>query len=170
MSVFTTERLVVRAWSDDDVDAAYPIYSQREMVRYLGNPVPHDSPETTRAWIERVNKRGDDLGAGLGFWAATLADDGTLVGAALCAPFPNDDSRIEIGWHVGPAYQGFGYATEFARGIVEHATAIGLPIVYAVVNTENTPSLNVARKIGMTHLGQTDRYYDRTLEFFELPL
>ena len=146
------------------------MYSIPEMVRYLGNRVPHASPEETRQWIGGVQERNAGRQQGLGFWAVSVAADGTLVGAALCAPFPTDDSCIEIGWHVGPACQGLGYATEFARGIVEHATAIGLPIVYAVINPANTPSLNVAGKLGMKHIGQTDRYYERTLEFFELPL
>jgi RimJ/RimL family protein N-acetyltransferase len=168
--MFTTDRLVARPWSSDDLDAAYAIYSQPEMVRYLGNPVPHESPEMTRAWLARIEERSAAHDGKLGFWAVTRAADAVLVGGALCAPFPNDDEHIEIGWHVGPAYQGQGYATEFAHGIVDYARSIALPIVYAVVNPENTPSLNVARKLGMRHIGQTDRYYSQTLEFFELPL
>jgi RimJ/RimL family protein N-acetyltransferase len=172
LTVFATERLVVRPWSYDDVDAAYAMYSQPEMVRYLAGGPPHDSPETTRAWITRIYERFGSLPNGLGFWAVDRVDGNTaqLVGAALCVPLPGEDGRIEIGWHVGPAYQGQGYATEFARGIVDHARRHGLAVLYAVVNPENGPSLNVAGKLGMRHLGQTDAYFKQTLELFELTL
>ena len=38
----------------------------------------------------------------------------------------------------------------------------------AVVYPDNAKSIAVCRRLGMTHLGQTDRYYGVTLELFRL--
>ena len=46
--------------------------------------------------------------------------------------------------------------------------ADGLSEIYAVVRPENEPSLKVCRRLGMTHLGQTSRWYDAVLEQFRL--
>ena len=50
--------------------------------------------------------------------------------------------------------------------VLEHALDAGLPRVVAVTNPENTASQQVCRRIGMTHEGRTDRYYDATCELF----
>ena len=39
---------------------------------------------------------------------------------------------------------------------------------YAVVDPQNEPSLAVCRRIGMAHLGQTEEYYGRSLEYFSI--
>ncbi len=38
----------------------------------------------------------------------------------------------------------------------------------AVTYPENLPSQAVCRRLGMTHRGSTTRYYDITLELFDL--
>jgi RimJ/RimL family protein N-acetyltransferase len=43
-----------------------------------------------------------------------------------------------------------------------------LPRVIALVDPDNVRSLAVCRRLGMTHLGQTDRYYGLALELFVL--
>jgi len=40
--------------------------------------------------------------------------------------------------------------------------------VVALVDPDNVKSSAVCRRLGMTHLGQNDRYYGLNLEFFEL--
>ena len=40
--------------------------------------------------------------------------------------------------------------------------------VIALVDPDNDRSQAVCRRLGMTHLGQTDRYYGLALELFEL--
>src|SRR3954452_8714492 len=91
-AIFTTDRLVARPWTYDDVDAAYAMYSDPEMVRYLAGGPPHDSKETTRAWITRIFDRFGSLPPGQGFWAVDRVDgeSSELIGAVLCVPLPGD--------------------------------------------------------------------------------
>jgi RimJ/RimL family protein N-acetyltransferase len=167
--IFSTERLVARDWTLDDTEAAYEIYRDPAVVRFLGSvPVPVDSVAAMRERVERWIAGNDALrGTGYGFWALALTD-GTLVGATLLKPLPEAD-EVEVGWHLGSAHQGKGYATEGARGAVTYGfETVGLDVIYAVIVRENEPSLAVARRLGMTYEGSTGRYYDRDLELFSI--
>ncbi|HEV2890540.1 MAG TPA: GNAT family N-acetyltransferase [Frankiaceae bacterium] len=164
--IFETERLRARDWRPEDAEAAYGIYRDDDVVRVLGSvPQPVESMEAMRERVGRwIANRTDD---GYGFWALET-HEGTLVGATLVKPLP-DAAEVEIGWHLGKAHWGRGYATESgtaaARYAFEHQ---GLDVVYAVVVRDNEPSLAVARRLGMTYEGSTDRYYGKELELFSL--
>lgn len=166
--VFRTERLLARDWALDDVDAAYDVYRDPEVVHFLGSvPQPVESRDAMRERIERWIAGNAAQPPGFGFWALTT-HDGTLVGATLLKPLPEAE-EVEVGWHLGTAHQGKGYATEGARGALAHGfDDVGLDVVYAVVVKENAASVAVTRRLGMTYEGPTDRYYGRTLELFSL--
>lgn len=67
---------------------------------------------------------------------------------------------IEIGWHFRPASWGFGYATEAAQRVCQHAFEdLGLPMLLAVSAPENTRSVAVMERLGMQPNGLTTRYY-----------
>ncbi|MDQ1685395.1 MAG: hypothetical protein QOC82_2132 [Frankiaceae bacterium] len=157
--VFETPRLRVVPWRDDHAETAHAAYSQPDFVKFLGNPTPHPDLAYTQQWVRRAADRN-------GFWAAESKATGELVGAALLQPLPGGDGEYEVGWHVFPAHQHQGYATEIGRSAVAHGFANGRNEVYAVVKPENIASLAVARAIGMHSLGRTDRYYETTTELF----
>jgi RimJ/RimL family protein N-acetyltransferase len=60
------------------------------------------------------------------------------------------------------------YATEAARGAIERGFASGLSDVYAVVRPDNEASMSVCRRLGMTPLGRTTRWYGVEVEAFRL--
>jgi ribosomal-protein-alanine N-acetyltransferase len=172
--IFRTERLLARDWTLDDVDAAYGIYRDEDVVRYLGSvPQPVTDEAAMRERVERWIAGNEALrGTGYGFWALCRADagegDGAVVGATLLKPLP-DAGEVEVGWHLGKAYWGNGYATEGARGAVAYGLGtVGLDVVYAVIVRENEASLAVARRLGMTYEGTTERYYGKELELFSM--
>jgi RimJ/RimL family protein N-acetyltransferase len=53
-------------------------------------------------------------------------------------------------------WQGRGYATEAAQGLLDHARRHGLAMVYAKILHNNDASQGVARRIGMRIVGQLD--------------
>jgi RimJ/RimL family protein N-acetyltransferase len=168
--VFETERLRAVLWRDDHAEAAFEAYSEPEMVRYLGNGATHPDLEHTRAWIGRIRKMYVDKGADRGFWALERRDTGEIVGATICSPLPGGDGEHEIGWHVFPLHQGKGYATESGRGAAAYGfDVLGLDEVLATIAPANEPSLAVARKLAMEHIGRTTKYYDgHDFELFRL--
>jgi RimJ/RimL family protein N-acetyltransferase len=160
MSIFETERLIVRAWTDDERDLAriFDIYSRSEVIRWLGNPTPLETLEQAAATQKRW---GTDEQRGV--WAIQAA--GQVVGSVLVKNLPSSD-ETEVGWHLHPDAWGHGYATEAARGAIMYAFANGLDEIFAVVRPDNERSLAVCRRLGMTPLGRTTRWYDLELEAF----
>lgn len=167
--VLETGRLVLRPWGADDLAAVFDIYSRWEVVRYLGRtPAVLTEPAQAQASLARW---AEIPGPVHGVWAIVPRGSSTPVGSALLKLLPLSEGGAisvdtEIGWHLHPDAWGNGYATEAARGLLAHAWAGGLGRVFAVTYPENTASQAVCRRLGMTHLGSTDRYYDVTSELF----
>lgn len=92
-----------------------------------------------------------------GYCFYTIVDplDGAVIGFTGAQPWPRTDwgpvGEIEIGWRLGRAYWGKGYATTVARLALENVRAAGVRRVVAMVDARNERSLAVTRRLGMTH-------------------
>lgn len=174
--VFETERLfALRRWLPEHAPAALTLYGDPEVVRYIGGLLVPDL-EAMRARIQVLADkyaRYGDLLVG-GFPVAEKAT-GDLVGTALLKFLPAKDASgalvdtadLEIGWHLARRAWGRGYATEMGRallalGFAHHRT----DVLHAVVEPPNARSMAVARRIGMEHVGRTDRWYGLEMEHF----
>lgn len=165
LDIITTERLRLRGWTPDDAATVLEIYGRDDVSRFLGNPPrPCVDLDDARGRIDRWASLGDDV---LGLWAVeTPGVDGVSpqpCGSVLLVPLGRSDeqpsSTIEIGWHLHPGAWGHGVATEGGRAMIERARAAGISEVHAVVFPENTASLAVCDRLGMTRLGLTDEWY-----------
>jgi RimJ/RimL family protein N-acetyltransferase len=60
---------------------------------------------------------------------------------------------LEVGYHVRPAMQRRGFATEAARACVELVRRTFAPILLtAIIHPDNAASRAVAENLGMTHI------------------
>lgn len=187
MTVFQTRRLVMRQWTEqpDDLARVFDTYARWEVARWLGaNPQAMTDPDQARQAVRRWRTLYEESGGRYGCWAvvrkaeggsggAALSGDaglasGTPAGSVLFKPLPNGDGEIEVGWHLHPDSWGHGYATESARGAIDRGFGYGLSTVYAVVRPDNAASLAVCRRLGMTPLGVTERWYGIPVEAFRL--
>jgi RimJ/RimL family protein N-acetyltransferase len=81
----------------------------------------------------------------------TLAD-GRLVGACGLARF--DRKAPEVGYWIGVAFWGRGYATEAARAVIDHAfTASGHDAIHGAARISNPASRRVLEKCGFQWVG-----------------
>lgn len=106
-----------------------------------------------------------------GAWAITLRDTGELLGTVLLKELPDvagpaPQGDVEAGWHLHPRAWHQGYATEAAEGVLQRGFGGGILEIIALTYKENLPSQAVCRRLAMTHIGQTDRYYGTDLELF----
>ncbi|MCR8578414.1 GNAT family N-acetyltransferase [Streptomyces sp. Isolate_219] len=111
--------------------------------------------------------------AELGFCLYTLVDpaDGAVIGFTGAQPWPHDwgpAGEIEIGWRLGRAYWGKGYATAAAQAALESVRAAGVRHVVAMVAAANERSIAVTQRLGMrraetviTPMGQRKAYCHR---------
>ncbi|MDG4827331.1 GNAT family N-acetyltransferase [Asanoa sp. WMMD1127] len=172
MRTVASDRLLLRPWRDEDADFLLDLESRWEVVRFLGpNPTTMTTRAEALASIARRRAVDDPIH---GIWAITTAADGRVVGNLLLKPVPlsagesaGGTADVEIGWHLHPDAWGHGYATEAAAAVMDDAFIRGLRRVIAVTNPANTASQAVCRRLGMTHVGRTTRYYGTPKELFE---
>jgi RimJ/RimL family protein N-acetyltransferase len=91
---------------------------------------------------------------GFTLWALVEKDSGELIGDCGLQPLERVGPEIELGYRLGSAHWGKGYATEAARAARDLGfQRFGLERIYVDIDPENEASLNVARKIGARLLG-----------------
>ncbi|WP_434099442.1 GNAT family N-acetyltransferase [Streptomyces platensis] len=89
-----------------------------------------------------------------GFCLYTLVDpaDGAVLGFTGAQPWPEDwgpAGEIEIGWRLGRASWGKGYATAAAQAALEAVRTAGVRHVVSVIDARNERSIAVTRRLGM---------------------
>lgn len=169
MKSLITPRLVLREWEEKDAGFILDMYSRWDVMRYLGaEPQVLTDLAGARARLAAWRDRQDDVHT---VWAVQDRQTGHLLGTAFLVrllagtPLP-PAAETEIGWHLHPDAWGRGYATEAATAVLAYAARFGISPVLAVTYPENAASQAVCRRLGMRHLGRTDRYYNMTCELF----
>ncbi len=163
--ILETERLILREWTPEDAHAAFAIYGDPAVMRYIGAEGRADPDVThTRAGLDRAIARYPQR-PGLGFWAAVERDSGEVVGAGLLVPLEGGP-EVEVGYHLVRRVWGRGYATELARALVAYGfDRLGLHRIVGVAYPANRASCRVLEKAGLIHQGRR-RYYGQDLEYY----
>ncbi len=147
--VLTTDRLVLRPPVRDDIDDLAIIANVREIAE-MTSRMPHPySRDDAAAFIERY-ERGEQEGH---IYAITLGETGRLIG--MCGVERRDRfGGLEIGYWVGRAWWGQGYASEAAGALVDLAFRVtGTDVIFAACRTVNARSRQVLVKHGFEFVG-----------------
>jgi RimJ/RimL family protein N-acetyltransferase len=142
-----TERLLLREWRDEDLDAYAAMSQDPEVVRHLGEP-----EDRATSWRRMALHAGHWALRGYGNWALEHKGDGELVGrVGLWSPegWPG----LELGWQLARHAWGQGYATEAARAGMAWAWAeLGAAELISLIRPENVRSARVAERLGFRPL------------------
>ncbi len=142
-----TERLRLRPFHDDDVDAYFRVHDTPEVRSSLRLP---DTFDRETAWSHLALWNGQWTLRRSGQWAVELRSTGEFIGRAgthlpLRAGWPG----LEVGWTLHPDHWGQGFATEAGRAAVDWAFANhDVDELVSVILAENTASQAVARRLG----------------------
>jgi RimJ/RimL family protein N-acetyltransferase len=150
-----TDRLLLRTFRDDDLDEYAAIAADPDVMRYLGDGTPLTREDAWRqiAWI-----LGHWQLRGYGLWAVEERATGALVGR-IGHINPEGWPGFELGWMLGKAYWGKGYATEGARRALAYAfDELRQPHVISLIRPENAPSIRVAERLGESLEGRLTLY------------
>jgi ribosomal-protein-alanine N-acetyltransferase len=139
-----TERLVLRPWTDDDIDALHGLWMDPDVRRYLWDDIAitrERATEAVRAHFESIATRG------IGYWALHPADEEPLMG--FCG-FRGIEKTldIEIVYGLLPSYWGRGLATEAARATLNYLWETAHARVYARTDAPNEKSIAVLHRLG----------------------
>jgi RimJ/RimL family protein N-acetyltransferase len=167
--VIDTARLRLRPWREDDAEAALEIFGSGEVTRWLAPALAQvPDADAMRALIVGWQQEHQETGRPTGHWAIEEAATGALVGAGSIRPLPPVDDDLEIGWQLAPAAWGNGFATEAGHALAHYSFSHGEEEVFAVVRPRNERGIATARRVGMEWVGETDKYYDLTLQVYRL--
>jgi RimJ/RimL family protein N-acetyltransferase len=144
-----TERLILRPFREDDVDAYTALLQTPQVRASLHLP---DDVSRYDAWLGIAQWLGQWELRDTGQWALEENATGAFVGrAGTHFPARADWPGIEIGWALHPDHWGNGYATEAGAAAIEYAFAHhDVDTLYSVILPENTASQAVARRLGFT--------------------
>lgn len=159
---FKSERLLYRPFQMEDLECYVTMCNEKSRRRWFYFQEPDcltaafwakGIEDNTATWSEQVNLLTHKYGCGL---AVVLKDTGDLIGTVDLTKFhgPEDElEQLEIGYHIGEAYQGCGYGTEAVQAAVEwgfarlHELGAELRIV-GKAEHENWASRRVLEKAG----------------------
>lgn len=152
MTTLQTDRLILRPFRDDDLDAVAAMNADPEVMRYIrdGSVLDRDgSAAALRRWRDHWPRHG------FGLFATEVRATGELAGwAGLAVPdfLPEVLPAVEIGWRLRREFWGHGYATEAAAAAMAYAfTDRGLDRLVSIRDPANARSGRVMDKLGMTY-------------------
>jgi len=166
-----TERLLIREFSLEDLDAVYQILDIELADAETGSQGPLNR-ERRRRWLEWSALNYENLAwlyqPPYGDRAVILKSSAELIGACGLVPLLDVYGQLpyyqekepfspplafpEVGLYyaLSPRFQGKGYATEAARALVEYGFShMRLRRIVATTTYDNQASMAVMRRLGM---------------------
>jgi RimJ/RimL family protein N-acetyltransferase len=161
VDVIWTERLVLRSFTVDDLDALSELLDDPEVMRYVGKGeargrTREESERTLRTLLEEYERWGHGLLA----VTTPQENDGRPIGwCGLIRWDLTGAEEVEVAYLLGRPYWGKGYATEAATAVRDFGLGRGgRRRLVSLIYPENHASVRVAEKMGMA--------YERDVEYF----
>ncbi len=153
-----TERLLLRAMTDDDLDDIAALLGDPVVMRHYPRPRTRDE---ARAWIDWTQASYREHGFGL--WVLTERSTGAFLGdCGLTMQRVDGVDELEVGYHVRADRQGEGFASEAAAAARDYARdVLHAPRLIAIINPDNIPSQRVAAKVGLSFEKETFYGHDQ---------
>ncbi|MGZ4141422.1 MAG: GNAT family N-acetyltransferase [Actinomycetota bacterium] len=145
-----TERLLLRRFTMDDVDALSGVFAKPEVFWYpMRRGLSREETETMlrNRFIDPWNEQG------FGHWAVIRKEDERLLGyEGLAIPrfLPEVLPAVELGYRLDPDAWGRGYASEAGAAALDYGfETVGLDRIIAIYDIANVKSGRVMERLGM---------------------
>lgn len=152
--ILETDRCVIREICMDDIDELFKLYEDKSLTKYM-EPLYERAKEEeyTRAYIRNMYGY-----YGYGMWLVFDKQTGRLIGrAGFNEQVIDGNAETELGYMIASDLQRQGYATEVCEAILAYGREYHeFTSVNCLIQPENTASIRLAEKLGMTYKGQSD--------------
>jgi len=139
-----TERLIMRAFNNDDVEQEIAFFAS-DRSRTIGGPLSREE-----AWRSMAGYIGHWALRGYGFWAIEDKETGHYMGRAGMWN-PEGWPEREIGWTLQAHAEGKGIAFEAATRARAYAyETLGWDTAISMILAGNTRSIALAERLGAT--------------------
>jgi RimJ/RimL family protein N-acetyltransferase len=147
-----TGRLLLRDVTLEDEAALHALEADPAVRRYRGGG--QRSQEETRALLQWTQELLALAPRPAYVLAIVLPAEGRLIGVVTLTVTNWELGQAELGYRLGPAWWGQGYASQAAQALVAFGfSSIGFHRIYALCHPENIGSQRVMEKIGMRYEG-----------------
>lgn len=141
-----TERLIIRPFTEQDIDALFLMNSIPAMLKYIPTAA-FTSREQAEALFHNVILQ-DYQQRGFGRWAVEHKADNKVIG--FCGPkFIPEFNEVELGYRYFPEYWGMGIGSEAAQAALKAFPQFGIDKTIALILEGNVGSEGVAKRVGM---------------------
>jgi RimJ/RimL family protein N-acetyltransferase len=152
-AVLTSERLVLRRFRPEDLDAFVAYRSDPEIARYQSWEAPYPASQARR-FLQELQALDPDTPGHWFQFALALRPSDRLIGDCAAQVRADDPRQAEIGFTLAPEHQGRGYATEAVRRLLDYLLIErGKHRVRATCDDRNTRSAAVLERVGMRREG-----------------
>lgn len=160
--IFHTERLVIRQIAEDDLAHLLEMNNNPNVMKFISTS--GFNPSSASEELKSIKKQQlyYKKHQNYGLWMIDAPYD--TVGW-ISLKYNGDLNGFELGYRLKEKAWGKGYATEACLGLIKYAAFFGVKTIYAVAVKENTASIHVMKKIGMT-FKRTDYCYDEIVEVY----
>jgi [ribosomal protein S5]-alanine N-acetyltransferase len=145
--VLETERLLLRRFTLDDLDALVALYSDAAVIQYVYASMTAEETHDELEWLLALY----DEQPGFGLWATIYKATGEIMGRCGLLQWTIDDRpEVELTYLLAQNYWGRGLGTEVTRALIHYGfEQLQLPRLVAVITRENEASIHVAQGLGM---------------------
>ncbi len=147
MLVTESERLIIRHFYINDLEAMDSVLGDTEVMRFSNGVLTQDG---IRNWLNDCFISYKIYGYGP--WALVEKNIQRTIGYCGIFHFPDIDGKPEneIGFRLAKQYWGMGYATEAALSVRNYSFKnLGITRLIAIVDPNNKASIRVSKKMGM---------------------
>ncbi|MBW0007716.1 MAG: GNAT family N-acetyltransferase [Sphingomonas sp.] len=166
-----TERLILRDFTKQDLDAHAATLGDEEVMRHIGGkPVNRED-----SWRRMLGGIGMWSVIGMGPWAVELKADGRMVGHCGFFQFERDMTPTilgepEMGWIFDRSVHGQGVAFEACSAALAWAEReLAAESYPAIIDLDNVPSMKLAERLGFVRQPEDATYRDAAIAFFRRP-
>lgn len=146
-----TERLVLRAFAQSDLDDLIALDGDPRVMRYREAGKPHTRERTEAETLPYFLAPRGRLDVWV--WAALLKPHARFVGLFALRPDDDGSNQASIGYRLTPSVWGAGLASEGARALVDHAFAVfGFDRIYGQAMAVNLGSRRVMENAGLRYV------------------
>ncbi len=161
--ILSTDRLLIREITVEDVPRLYELYADEEITKYM-EPLfltQQREEEYTKDYINHVYHF-----YGYGMWLIVLRESGEVIGRAGLE-YKDGFEGLELGFMLGKEYQHQGYAYEACQAILEYAREeLEQTSFRALVHRDNEKSKQLCKRLGFYEVNDTaSQEEDKFLEY-----
>jgi len=152
-----TERLILRAVSDEDVDFIFRHFSDPAVTEHLLDSPP---PATLSEAMDLIAFYTNRKQHGPNRWCIVTKTEGTVIGTLGFHNWAPRHHRAEIGYDLTPLQWGKGYMSEALYAAIANGfDLMKLSRVEAIVYPENKGSVELLKKQGFQLEGILRKYF-----------